>query len=58
VEVIARFIVKYGRKKTYTHILEVPLNEWVEVGGSKLKVMDFIKVPLELLKIRRHYKLG
>ena len=58
VEVLARFIVKYGRKKTYTHILEVPLNEWVEVGGSKLKVMDFIKVPLELLKIRRHYKLG
>lgn len=58
VEILARFIQKYGRKKTYTQILEVPLNEWIEVGGSKLKTMDFIKVPLELLKIRRHYKLG
>lgn len=35
--------------------IEVPLERWVEVGGSKLKASDMIRVPRELLKIRRAY---
>jgi dolichyl-phosphate beta-glucosyltransferase len=35
--------------------IEVPLERWIEVGGSKLKAIDMIRVPRELLKIRRAY---
>ncbi|GAA4452850.1 glycosyltransferase [Rurimicrobium arvi] len=37
-------------------VAEVPLNEWQEIGGSKLKMSDFIKAPFEVLKIYRRYK--
>ena len=57
VEILARLINKYGRLKTYDIALEIPLLEWHEIGGSKLKMRDFIKVPLELFKIKRHYKI-
>lgn len=57
VELLARFIKIYGHSKTYEKVLEVPLTQWEEVKGSKLKALDFLKVPFELLKIKRHYKL-
>ena len=34
---------------------EVPLGRWEEVGGSKLRLMDMVHVPLELVKLRSHY---
>jgi hypothetical protein len=34
---------------------EVPLKEWVEVGGSKLRMNHLLKVPFDLLKIHRTY---
>ena len=34
---------------------EVPLGQWQEVGGSKLRLTDMISVPLELLKMRSYY---
>ena len=34
---------------------EVPLGQWTEVGGSKLRMADMINVPLELLQLRAHY---
>lgn len=57
VELLARLKKQYGHEKTAEITLEVPLLEWNEIGGSKLKWMDFIKVPLEILKIKRHYKI-
>lgn len=36
-------------------IVEVPVSEWKEVGQSKIKFVDFIKAPFEILKIRKHY---
>ena len=57
VELLARYIKLYGHDKTYEQVLEVPLKRWIEVKGSKLKATDFLKVPFELLKIKRHYKL-
>jgi dolichyl-phosphate beta-glucosyltransferase len=36
-------------------VQEVPLTEWREVVGSKLKLSDMINVPLELLRLRAHY---
>ena len=35
---------------------ELPLSQWEDVGGSRLKITDFIKVPFELLKIFFRYK--
>ena len=55
VELIARIIQEYGKDKTEKIIIEVPLNIWIEKGGSKLKLKDLLFVPLELLKIRRIY---
>ncbi len=37
------------------NLTEVPVSEWKEVGGSKIKFSDFAKVPFELMKIRNHY---
>jgi len=35
---------------------EYPLSKWHDIAGSKLKIMDFIKAPLELLKIWVKYR--
>ena len=35
--------------------IEVPLYEWQEIKGSKLKFSDFLKVPIELYRLVRKY---
>ncbi len=55
VELIARLENKIGVAKTYQAILEVPLNNWQEIEGSKLKITDFMKAPYELFKIWKTY---
>jgi glycosyltransferase involved in cell wall biosynthesis len=37
-------------------ILEIPLQKWQDKAGSKLKIWDFLKAPLELWKIFIYYK--
>jgi len=37
-------------------VFELPLVFWEDVKGSQVKLIDFFKVPIELLKIYRHYK--
>ena len=37
-------------------VMEIPLNSWSEIKGSKLKMWDFIKAPFEVLKIYAKYK--
>jgi dolichyl-phosphate beta-glucosyltransferase len=34
-------------------VKEIPLEKWEEIGNSKIKVIDFFKIPFELLKIYR-----
>ena len=36
-------------------LYELPLHNWEDVAGSRLKSSDFLKAPLELLKIKRKY---
>lgn len=55
IEVIARIINEYGIQKTESITIEIPLNVWYEKGGSKLKMIDFFKVPLELYRINDKY---
>lgn len=55
VEVLFRFLKKSAGENNRGKILEVPLRTWQEIGGSKLKLSDFIKAPVELWRIYRHY---
>ena len=57
VELYARMIQKYGYKKTLEKVVEYPLSKWVDVEGSKLGFKEIIRQPLNLLRIRNHYKL-
>lgn len=37
------------------HIYEFSLNTWIEKGKSKITIKDFIKFPLQLIKIYKNY---
>ncbi len=55
VEILLRYKNLYGEKAALEQIEEYPLKKWQEVGGSKIKLNDIIKVPYELFRIYRHY---
>jgi glycosyltransferase involved in cell wall biosynthesis len=57
VEVLARIINEIGREESLKSIVEVPLFQWIEKKGSKIKFTDLFKVPYELLRIKKSYKL-
>lgn len=57
VEILARLIQKYDRSYVYNNTLEIPLINWSDIKGSKLKVKDFIKAPMELWAIKKRYNL-
>jgi dolichyl-phosphate beta-glucosyltransferase len=57
VEIFARIIKRSGREAIYNIAFEEPLQQWVEVGGSKINMIDMIKVPFELIKIKLKYKI-
>jgi glycosyltransferase involved in cell wall biosynthesis len=51
VEILARFIRDRGIEYVQNSVYEYPLNEWCDVGGSKVKPADFIKAIVELVRI-------
>lgn len=55
VEILARLRNLLGPERVLTAVTEVPLRRWKEVGGSKLRLIHMVKVPLELVKISRRY---
>ena len=58
VEIVARMIrahQKDGGPDPARAICEVPLREWRDVAGSKVRPVDFLKSMAELLKIRSRY---
>lgn len=55
VELLARLEKLIGYKQAKKVILEVPLQQWDEIAGSKLKPTDFLQAPIELLKIWKKY---
>lgn len=52
VELIAR-IADAAQDDVGSRIREVPLEHWQERGGSRLRLFDFVRAPLELFRIRR-----
>ncbi len=56
VELLARFLCNYGHSQTLNTVCELPLANWKDSGGSKLKLHDFARAPLDLLRI--HFRLA
>lgn len=56
VEIIARLVRQRGRDAAAMAIYELPITEWHDVGGSKVKSTDFIRALTDLWKINRAYK--
>lgn len=52
IELIARTKILYP----INVFIEIPLNEWIEKGDTKIKLSDIIKFPIDLLKIKRFYR--
>lgn len=55
VELLSRYVKRFGKDAATGKIYEYPLLEWVDVGGSQLKFKDFFKAPYELWKIKKRY---
>jgi glycosyltransferase involved in cell wall biosynthesis len=55
VEILARYVQRYGVCEVKKRIYEYPLFAWEDKSGSQVKVKDFVKAPLELWKIKRRY---
>jgi len=55
VEILARYIKLFGRENAISKIYEYPVFQWEDIGGSQLKIKDFVKAPLELWKIKKKY---
>jgi dolichyl-phosphate beta-glucosyltransferase len=56
VELIMRYMKVHGRTKALLDVYEVPLQTWIHMEGSKLKVKDYFNTPIELYKIRNAYR--
>ncbi|MBL7710829.1 MAG: hypothetical protein JNL13_00115, partial [Chitinophagaceae bacterium] len=56
IELFVRARKILGAAEYNLEVAEVPLQEWKEVKGSKLKLTDFIKAPLQVYKIYKRYK--
>ena len=57
VELFARLKNIYGMEETIQMSYEHPISKWIDIDGSKVKPIFFLKAPFELLKIVRYYKL-
>lgn len=53
VEVLKRLQQFYDLKEV---VKEIPLENWEEIGNSKIKFGDFLRIPFQLLQIYRKYE--
>jgi hypothetical protein len=58
VEIFLRLQKKFGKTTLQKGVLEFPLMHWTEVGDSRLKMKDTIKIPMQLLKLHYQYNLS
>jgi dolichyl-phosphate beta-glucosyltransferase len=56
VEIIARFVQQRGRDAAARAIYELPIREWHDVKGSKVRGTDFARALADLWKIRSAYR--
>ena len=51
VEIILRM-----RGQGFDRLLEMPVAAWADIGGSTMRLRDFVRVPIELAKMARRYR--
>lgn len=56
IEILARVKQLLGADAA-SKLFEYPLEDWTEVGGSKLKLTDFIRAPLKLIRLVVEYRM-
>ena len=58
IEILARWLQLRAadRRRVARFIREVPVASWRDVSGSRLKLWDFARVPLDLWKVHRRYR--
>ncbi len=56
VELIARYVQANGRDAAARAIYELPIKEWHDVPGSKVRALDFLRALNDLRKIHRAYR--
>ena len=55
VEIIARFVQRWGRDHVAHALYEYPVTQWHDVKGSKVKSRDFVRALRDLWRIHRAY---
>lgn len=58
VEIFLRLQKKFGKTTLQNGVLEYPLMDWTEVGDSRLKLKDTIKIPMQLTKLYYNYHIA
>lgn len=56
VEIFFRMYKLYGRGNAIKKMKEIPLNSWIDPGGSKVSFTYFFKLWYDLYKIKKKYK--
>jgi glycosyltransferase involved in cell wall biosynthesis len=57
VEMLARVRNRVGVERLLAHSVELPLDRWRDIHGSKLKLADIMRAPLDLWRIHRRYNV-
>jgi hypothetical protein len=52
VELLKRLQTIHNLKEV---VKEIPLEKWEEIGKSKIKFVDFLRIPFQLFQIYRKY---
>lgn len=55
IEIFFRLNDEFGRSAVIESMIEYPLEKWIDEGDSRIKLKDFFRVPLDLLKIALKY---
>jgi len=58
IEIFARLEKRYSALQLDNLMMEVPLSEWNENSGSKIKLSDILRIPFVLAKLLLIYRLG
>jgi dolichyl-phosphate beta-glucosyltransferase len=54
-EIFYRYLIKYNNSDININVKEIPLENWEDIKGSKIKIIHLIKLPFDLIKIYYHY---
>ncbi|SFN66775.1 Glycosyltransferase involved in cell wall bisynthesis [Algoriphagus ornithinivorans] len=57
VEIFLRLQEKFGKTTLQKGVLEYPLMHWTEIGNSRLKLKDTIRIPFQLMKLYYQYQI-